>query len=444
MPNPPSSASHATDPAPWGAMTDPITEDRVRSVVDRWYSEASIVRRGLAAHTATTEGHLVYAWGVAMGVTAALAGHSLRGRGVFPGSGVVGNLWVLLVGPQGRSRKTTSLQIAYDLAYEVAPERLIDRPGSVEALLEALEEAPARCLYLPELGDYLAVVKKGRLAGANELLVKLFDGKSEKIRYVRRTITLHEPRLSLLGGVTPAYLAAHTTPQDWRGGFFSRMLVLAACPERRVRLRGRDPTLERAHYAATAAVARLGGGMGSLHPDPMPSPAGFTPEAEALWLSWHDEIDARTARWTHHEALAGILSRASLQTAKLCLLNSAIDAAATGTRAYGEGWRIGLPHLAPAVALVDLHLRSAVESACLTHESPDARDKAAVLRALSAAPAPITVGEVCKQTGLLLNRVYAILDTLRHQGDAQLHPNGKWSAARPIPISGAGDLAFLL
>lgn len=423
-------------PAPWGAMTDPITEDRVRSVVEAWYPAGSIVRSGLALHESSTEGHLLYAWGAAMGVTAALVGHSLGDGGLFPGTGVLGNLWVLLVGPQARSRKTTSLQIAVEPAVGTAPERLIDRPGSVEALLEALEASPVRCLYLPELGDYLAAVKRGRLAGLNELLVKLFDGKNEKIAYVRRTITLNQPRLSLLGAVTPAYLAAHTTPQDWRGGFFSRMLVLAAIPERRLRRPDRNPALFTAYCAS---VATLNG----LSATGMAPPVGFTPEAEQLWADWHDELDARLARWTHHEALAGILGRASLQTAKLTMLNAAVHAA---VHPIGSApWRISYAHLAPAVALVDLHLRSAVESACLAHESPDARDKAAVLRALSAPPAaPLTVGEVCKQTGLLLNRTWAILDTLRHQGDAILHSDGKWSAARPIPVAGAGDLRFLV
>ncbi len=417
-------------------MTDPITEDRVRSVVEAWYPAGSIVRSGLALHESSTEGHLLYAWGAAMGVTAALVGHSLGDGGLFPGTGVLGNLWVLLVGPQARSRKTTSLQIAVEPAVWTAPEQLIDRPGSVEALLEALEASPVRCLYLPELGDYLAAVKRGRLAGLNELLVKLFDGKNEKIAYVRRTITLNQPRLSLLGAVTPAYLAAHTTPQDWRGGFFSRMLVLAATPERRLRRPDRNPALSSAYCASVTTLNRLSA-------TGMAPPVGFTPEAEQLWADWHDELDARLARWTHHEALAGILGRASLQTAKLTLLNAAVHEAVHPTGS--APWRISYAHLAPAVALVDLHLRSAVESACLAHESPDARDKAAVLRALSASPAAsLTVGEVCKQTGLLLNRTWAILDTLRHQGDATLHSDGKWSAARPIPVAGAGDLRFLV
>ena len=194
---------HATaSPPVFKPMSSPITEVRVREVVDAWAPPGCSLRIALDLHARSTEGHLLYAWATHLGLVAALIGGKLHDGRLFPGAGVSGSLWVILVGASARSRKTTSLQIQQELAQKSDPIRFLDRPGSHEALLTDLHDDADRCLYLPELGDYFAQARRGRLATTNELLVKLFDGKDERITYIKGHLTLKSPRISLLGGVT--------------------------------------------------------------------------------------------------------------------------------------------------------------------------------------------------------------------------------------------------
>ena len=425
------------DPSLFESMSTPITEARVEEVVAAWSPNTSL-SHALALHKRMTEGHLAFAAFAHFGLVAGLVGHRVESRAIFAGSPVRGNLWVMLVGRSASSRKTTSLQLQADIVTDFAPDQFSDRPGTPEAFYRQLAEQPALCLYLPELGDFFAQVQRGRLSSFNEVLVKLFDGKTETIRYVRGQITIQNPRLSLLGGVSPAFLAAHTTPQDWRGGFFSRMLVVAASPERHIDvLEPRDAVSADAEFLLRRCFTRynaINNGQTPLH-----SPVGFSPEAEVVWREWSREIRTRSEKWTHHEALHSIFGRASLQTAKLALLARVI-------RGGGEveDGLLDAPSVSLAVALVDLHLRSAVECAAIAYESSDSRDKAAILRHLSTAVHPQTLGELCSASGLLLDRAVRILDTLRAQGDVHQLDSGTWTTRRPIPISGAGDLRLFL
>ena len=421
----------AVAPDPFEPMSVPITEQRVCDIVAAWTRPGSSLRVALDLHAATTEGHLAYAAFAHLGLVAGLVGHTAGSRGVFPGTAMAGNLWVLLVGRSASSRKTTSLQLQADEAVAVAPDRFLDRPGSAEAFYRQLSEGPNRCLYLPEGGDFFAQVQRGKLAALNEGLVKLYDGKSERIRYVKGEIRVDKPRLSLLGAISPAFLTAHTTPQDWRGGFFSRMLVIVASPERELHRPGRDEGLQ---ARLRASFTQIDADQHRICP-----PAGMTDAADALWSEWHREIQRRSRAWSHHEALSSIFGRASMQTAKLSLLLAAIDGAS-----HDAGWLLDAPLLSLAVALADLHLRSAVACASVAFETTDARDKATVLDLLSASRHPLLLGEVCRRSGLLTDRAVRILMTLHAQGDAFQDDRGAWGTKKPRPVSGAGDLRSLL
>lgn len=425
-------------PPPFEAMDTAITEARVRAVVEAWTPPTSSLRIALDMHARATEGHLLFGWATHVGLVSAIIGGKLSDGRLFPGGGVSGSLWTILVGPSARSRKSTSLQIQYDLAHATHPDGFLDRPGSPEALLSDLGSSADRCLYLPELGDYFAQARRGRLATVNELLVKLFDGKTERVSYKRGEIVIKNPRISLLGGVTPAFLVAHTTPHDWRGGFFSRALIFATKPERELRLPTPDASLAEKLQLCFDTYARIFRARGVR----TPAPVALTAEAEAIWLTWHDEIAARLSAWTHHEALAAILGRASLQTAKLALLHAAI---CRPERLHSlTGWWLGAEEMSLAVAMCDLHLRSAVACAIRTYDTADARDKALVLQALASARAPVTLGLLCKQTDLLLDRAGKILATLEAQGDAHMAANGTWALTRTLPVSGAADIMDLL
>jgi len=166
---------------------------------------------------------------------------SAIGRGVFFNKGYY-RIWpclqVLLVGPTGRVRKTSAINLGLKLMGSVGDSNIIRDKTTPEALVDSLHQAPVVEGQLLATKDSIAVVAAPELAvllgkqkyneGMISILTSLFDCPDEwdyKTKNAGKQ-TLKNVTITALLASTPDWLVT-AIPQDaFGGGFMSRLLFV--------------------------------------------------------------------------------------------------------------------------------------------------------------------------------------------------------------------------
>ena len=147
-------------------------------------------------------------------------------------SGHQANLYMLLVGPSSRDRKSTSISKAMDILEAVEPDRIGPSDFTLEGILSRLAVDKSKpdkstiVLPIPEFGTYLAQSKKTYMQGSSSTLCQLYDGDTVQRMRARETIVVKEPKVCLFGGAAHGFLEKYAEPADWEGGFFARMIFV--------------------------------------------------------------------------------------------------------------------------------------------------------------------------------------------------------------------------
>lgn len=143
------------------------------------------------------------------------------------------NLFVLLVGPSSRDRKSTSIDLGVEILEDIEPQRMGGSDFTMEGLLARMQtkkdsdpENSRRIIPIPEFGTYLAQGKKSYMIGASTLLCQLYDGSTIIRERAKDSLVVKHPRVSLFGGCAHGMLEKYVEPVDWEGGFFARMLFV--------------------------------------------------------------------------------------------------------------------------------------------------------------------------------------------------------------------------
>ncbi len=135
-------------------------------------------------------------------------GNRLR-LATFP-DGLSTNLYVLLVGPSTRSRKSTSQLIARRTLEAVRPDVALSARLTGEAAIRVFARRSGQpSLWIPdEFGVFIGeVYRRDFLRPFEELLLTLYGGGTYEYQTVSETITVRDPHLSVLGAATPESLA---------------------------------------------------------------------------------------------------------------------------------------------------------------------------------------------------------------------------------------------
>lgn len=161
------------------------------------------------------------------------------------------NLWMLLVGDSGDSRKTTAISMAQQIMLKV--DQSIDAPtdGSPEGLLGWLskrhqqEDGNASGIIVAgEFSLLLTQYERSYSIAMKPLLMELYDVPPVKKRALAKSeFTIPQPRVSMLGGVAIELLPTMSSAEDWLGGFFSRTMLIHGVRTRHEK-RGKTPTDE--------------------------------------------------------------------------------------------------------------------------------------------------------------------------------------------------------
>jgi len=148
------------------------------------------------------------------------------------------NIWLLVIGDSGRSRKTTTVHMMAEVLsrMECGSELRAPDDGSPEGFAkdfvarERRQKGNAASLMVQgEMYSFLSSLMKDYMKSMKAMLMDFYDCP---IIY-KRTLSKEEfsvkrPRFSMVGGLASELLPSMTTSDDWLGGFLGRCLLIHA------------------------------------------------------------------------------------------------------------------------------------------------------------------------------------------------------------------------
>ena len=277
-----------------------------------------------------------------LGASLTLAG-AMMGRRVYAeyiSQQLYGNLYTVLVGPSGTSRKDTAIKRSLSVpqlqegnvyirpAYEVRRD-----VSSSEGIVSMLEETPNVLLYITELSALKAnAVRKGTTT-INDRLIEAWD-TPHKLENLSKGApkTATNPYLSIIAATQPGRLATGMTDEDIHSGFANRWLYITGDGKAPI---PRPPAMDKTrawqlYMTLYRQIDRYPEGT-ALHMD-----AG----AHECWDAWYVR-HRQPKQWTEDESAMRVRQADLVQ--KVALIYAVSEGAQL----------ISTKHLEPAIELID-------------------------------------------------------------------------------------------
>lgn len=399
-------------------MTIPNLQTRaVRGLIER-LPPLGFVRSYVERHASNvTDAPMVFHLGAALSaLSACLRSESSVNVGGTP---LRLNLFVMLLGASGKSRKTKSITLANVVLNHAAEAGQISNVigakfGSYAGLMSVLQEMPQCVIFDPEFSGMLAEAQRGRhLESAKRGLLDIYDCTTQTRTLSRERMIAVSPRLTLCVGLAPSLFEYHIEPEDLTGGLLSRFLILFG---------------ERDHFRHTTGAdsdAILDELAEMLHQRQAflpPLELTLAGESLAAFNRWEEQVEAYTNTLAD-EAMVSVATRCGAHALKIAGILSA--------DAYGIG--LTTPQIAAkpirvpiqpdaldvGIQLAAAHAQAAMGILSTLATTPDMRDRRAVLRVLAKRTEErgvVTIGEITRGSNLLVGRVRQILNTLMLEG----------------------------
>jgi hypothetical protein len=181
----------------------------------------------------TTEAPDGYHLGVGLTIVGAMIGRRIY---VNYGSPLYANLFTLLVGTSGRSRKDTAIKRGTRMLTSRVNEKTKQRQANVqivmdvtsaEGLISSLSEHSNILLYLTEFSRLMANAKRKGTTTIAPVLMEAFDTPT-KISNLSKLnpVTADYPYLSILSATQPRILEGLMSEEDVHSGFINRWLIV--------------------------------------------------------------------------------------------------------------------------------------------------------------------------------------------------------------------------
>ena len=361
-----------------------------------------------------------------VGVALSLLSQSFPKNLVGPfGTDIKGNLFTILIGESGESRKTIAIELGRDQV--LRPSQICElgeTPGSREVLIDELIVQPKKLIIYPEFGSFLAASEKGYLQSLKSMYCEAFDNgplarPTVAGKKANKTVSrVEDPRLSLLCACSEPLLERHTEMTDWCGGFLSRFLLLATVRERKFTEFMTDAPGAKALADSLAVINSAGADIDltSGKAKNYGPCLGFSPDARTLWKAWKLQVDARIK--AAPQEVRGSFSRAPIQALKIAMLLSWDYGDARKSTAP---WFVTEECLAPAIGIANFHIEGVAEVASAMALSPPMRERRSILKAVRIfqgptpgplAKKPVPLSQIITEVQLLKRKVCEILESL--------------------------------
>jgi hypothetical protein len=276
--------------------------------------------------------------GASLTVAAALLGRRVRTR--F-GPDLFANLYTVLIGPSGSSKKDTAIGWATSLPQLVGADGSLRAPAyalsrdvsSSEGVVQMLKAEPNTLLYLTELSMLLS---NARRKGTSTILARLIEAWDSP--HVLENLNKYNPSraenpyLSIIAATQPSRFANEVTDDDIASGFLNRWLIIPGVGKGRMDVPGElDP------HAGWRLYDRLARTMLDYPPGTV---LRMTDAAKAMMGTWYNALLDSVE---HDEDESTMRQRHQTMAVKVALVYAASDGAAV----------IDTQHVQPAIALVE-------------------------------------------------------------------------------------------
>lgn len=378
---------------------------------ERALSEAAILKNlpsagVLPAHVklamARSDGHAAYhvaAGLIALTQTVPLEYHAVMGRKVYP------TLFALNVGPSTGSRKSTAVDFAEELVRNAVIKHIGSWPDSKQGLIKSLGHIPQQVLFYQEFGATLATLQQNYAQPLKTTICAAYDCTPLSLAQSREGTTASQPRLSMFGGVAPAFFEEHTTLGDWDGGFLARFMLFYGMRERHLSSSEASREPNSAQYDSIKAM------MAIRCKDAEKNTVkclGFTPGCDALWRDWEKWIDSGEV----NSLIKASIGRANDFIMKIALL-LAWD---SGRARRGINFKLNEEELTCAMSIARFHVHSAIKLQSSLAISRDMRDRRRVLSSITSyKEKAVPISHVIHESQLLAQRVEQIIRSLKDE-----------------------------
>lgn len=191
-----------------------------------------IARRYVDLMAPTTEAPDAFHLGAFLTLVGSMIGRRVRMR--YSGDPLYANLYTVLIGVSGSSRKDTAIKRALALPQLQVPPRIVAVPFAVardvssgEGLVTMLKEYPHTLLYLTELSALIKNARRKSTTTILDRLIEAWDTPHVLQNLNKQTpTTAINPYLSIIAATQPKRLAAEMTDEDIHSGFAGRWLYI--------------------------------------------------------------------------------------------------------------------------------------------------------------------------------------------------------------------------
>jgi hypothetical protein len=287
----------------------------------------------------TTEAADAFHLGAALTLIGSMVGR--RVRTVYASEPLYANVYTVLIGPSGSSRKDTAIkralaitQLELSSGVSHAPVFSISRDvSSAEGLVADLRQAPHKLLYLTELSATLMNARRKSTATILDKLIEAWDTPHvlQNLNKMSPQIATN-PYLSIIAATQPGRFASLITDEDIHSGFANRWLYMPGVGKSP---RATPPALDEPRaWELYLSLKRTVGNYAEG------TVLRIAPECEERWSGWYA---AQAAEMGTSEEEDAMRIRHATLIHKLALIYAISEGAQT----------ISLRHIEPAIALVD-------------------------------------------------------------------------------------------
>lgn len=400
--------------------------------VGEWYRVTS---KWLASRSPMTPPHFLEA------ATIWLAGLAIAKRVVVDlHERISPHLYLLIVAETSRYAKSTGMGLIYQIVMATMPYMIIPGSATSEALVDIMSgQTPAnydklsqimkariengrkfagqRGIILDEYSGLLGSGKKDYMQGFVELLMRLYDGRSEELYQTKAggLITIHQPALSIFGATTPAAMARALSNEAWENGEMARYLIMF----RDEVLPYNDeygqmdipPEITKPLLLMHAALPKMRSDF-TEDADFKPITALFDKEAHAAYRAY-----AQAVRYDMladcDNRLTGNYTRLHVQALKIALSLATVDYLSAGETFV----KIGLGHWALAQQMTERSRENLHRLMLTLTESRDSRNQRDILTLLRQNPGGLTVRDLCRRMTAYANDIRGGLEILLDSGE---------------------------
>lgn len=341
------------------------------------------------------ESPLIYHVANALGLLSVTAPPTLR-IDTLPGSTIHANWWCICSGRPALDRKSTAVGFAEDIADMAIFRRIGPEPINWEGMRESLQEQPSQIVFLSEMGDFFARMEATYARSLKSNLLKVYDCRPVSYRSARKKVNIANPRVSFVGAANPSVISQHVSPQDWESGFMSRWAIFYSHKSREVLLA--PPNRARMDWLAEWLKDAVDTPCGRC--------LGFDDKSLKLWETWNRDLARRVGDGRNFSTIAAY-GRTPTTMAKAAMLMSFDE---LEEARLNRDWYIPLRITERAVRLAELHYRSSVLLAELSHANLDMRNRAQVLTCIG--EGWTQESQILRGSQLLKNRFDQVIETL--------------------------------